>query len=68
MDIQKEVDKFEAKKSKLVKDFTTRIANYINSKVDDNLKIRDTKEALSRQEAANLDTIEEASKALKEIK
>ncbi len=68
MDIQKEVDKFEAKKSKLVQDFTTRIANFINSKVDDNLKIRDTKEALSRQEAANLDTIEEASKALKGIK
>lgn len=65
MDIQKEVNKFEAKKSKLVQDFTVRIGNFINSKMDDNVRIRDTMKTLEKQEGANLDQIEEAGEALK---
>lgn len=75
MDINQEVAKFEKqkdrlddKKSKLVEGFTKKIRLYIQSKVSDNERIESTREALAEQETLNDQAIDEANKLLQEVK
>lgn len=68
MDIQKEVEKFEAKKSKLVSDFVQRLTKYVNDKYSIVAQIDKTVATLEDERSLANKQAEEARQAIREIK